>query len=168
MAPLRVDGVPPDEARALLRACGGSSRWVERMIERRPFGSEEAMLSAARDEWFALEPADWREAFAAHPKIGDRDGLRSRVAETRHLAAREQAGVDGAPEDVLSALAAGNAAYEKKFGYIFIICASGLTAEQMLAMMRDRLENDPATELHVAADEQAKITQLRLKRLLQA
>jgi 2-oxo-4-hydroxy-4-carboxy-5-ureidoimidazoline decarboxylase len=165
MAPLHVDGVPPDEARALLRACCGSSRWVERMIERRPFGSEEAMLSAAREEWFALEPADWMEAFAAHPKIGDRNGLRSRSAETRHLAAREQAGVDGAPENVLSALAAGNAAYEKKFGYIFIVCATGLTAAEMLAKLRDRLANDPLTELRMAADEQAKITGVRLKRL---
>lgn len=134
------------------------------MIERRPFGSEEAMLWAARNEWFALEPADWMEAFAAHPKIGDRDGLRSGSAGTRHLAAREQAGVDGAPEDVLSALAAGNAAYEKKFGYIFIVCATGLTAGQMLARLRDRLTNDPATELRVAAEEQAKITELRLKK----
>ena len=132
------------------------------MIERRPFGSEEAMLSAARDEWFALGPADWTEAFAAHPKIGDRDALRSRFAETRHLAAREQAGVEGAPGDVLSALAAGNAAYEKKFGYIFIVCATGLTAGQMLARLRGRLANDPATELRVAAEEEAKITELRL------
>jgi 2-oxo-4-hydroxy-4-carboxy-5-ureidoimidazoline decarboxylase len=135
------------------------------MIERRPFGSEEAMLSAAREEWFALEPSDWMEAFAAHPKIGDRDGLRSGSAGTRHLAAREQAGVDGAPENVLSALAAGNAAYEKKFGYIFIVCATGLTAAEMLAKLRDRLANDPLTELRMAADEQAKITGVRLKRL---
>jgi 2-oxo-4-hydroxy-4-carboxy-5-ureidoimidazoline decarboxylase len=165
MAPLRVDALPPEEARALLRACCGSSRWVERMLERRPFGSEEAMLSAAREVWVALGPADWIEAFAAHPKIGDRDALRSRFAETRHLAAREQAGVDGAPEDVLSALAAGNAAYEEKFGYIFIVCATGLTAGQMLARLRDRLANDPAIELRVAAEEQGKITELRLRKL---
>jgi 2-oxo-4-hydroxy-4-carboxy-5-ureidoimidazoline decarboxylase len=165
MAPLRVDGAPPEEVRALLRACCGSSRWVERMIARRPFGSEAPMLSAARDEWFALGPADWMEAFAAHPKIGDRDALRSRFVETRHLAAREQAGVDGAPEDVLSALSAGNAAYEKKFGYIFIVCATGLTAAQMLERLHDRLANDPVTELRVAAEEQAKITELRLKKM---
>lgn len=123
------------------------------------------MLSAAREEWFALEPADWMEAFAAHPKIGDRDALHTRFAGTRQLAAREQSGVDGAPEEVLSALAAGNAAYEGKFGYTFIVCATGLTAGQMLARLRERLPNDPATELRMAADEQAKITELRLKKM---
>jgi 2-oxo-4-hydroxy-4-carboxy-5-ureidoimidazoline decarboxylase len=165
---LRVDSASPDEARELLRACCGSSRWVERMLARRPFGAEEALLAAARDEWFALDPADWTEAFAAHPKIGDRDALRSGFADTRHFAAREQSGVDGAAEDVLTALALGNAAYEKKFGYIFIVCASGLTAGQMLKALRKRLRNDPAAELRIAAEEQAKITVLRLKKLMQA
>jgi 2-oxo-4-hydroxy-4-carboxy-5-ureidoimidazoline decarboxylase len=165
MAPLRVDRASRDEVRALLRTCCGSSRWVERMLDRRPFGTGDVLLAAARAEWFALDPADWKEAFAAHPKIGDRDALTHRFPDTSHLAAGEQSGVDGAPEDVLTALAAANAAYEMTFGYIFIVCASGLTAEQMLAMLRDRLENDPATELRIAAEEQAKITALRLKRL---
>ena len=151
-----------DEARARLRACCGSTLWVERMLQRRPFGSVEQLLAAAREVWFALDPADWKEAFAAHPKIGDRASLRNRFPETAHLAAREQAGVDGAPSDVLSALAEGNLAYERRFGFIFIVCASGLTAEQMLNMLRVRLNNDPATELLIAAEEQAKITALRL------
>ena len=132
------------------------------MLQRRPFGNVEQLLSAAREVWFALDPADWKEAFAAHPRIGDRDSLRNRFPETAHLAAREQAGVDGAADDVLSALAEGNVAYERRFGYIFIVCASGLTAAQMLEMLQARLKNDPATEIVVAAEEQAKITALRL------
>lgn len=132
------------------------------MLQRRPFGNIKQLLAVAREVWFALEPADWKEAFAAHPKIGDRDSLRNRFPETGHLAAGEQAGVDGAAEDVLSALAEGNLAYERRFGFIFIVCASGKTAAQMLEMLRTRLSNDPATELLIAAEEQAKITAIRL------
>jgi 2-oxo-4-hydroxy-4-carboxy-5-ureidoimidazoline decarboxylase len=165
MAPLRLDQAAPGEARDLLRACCGSTRWIDRMLERRPFGSETAVLTAAREEWFALTPADWQEAFAAHPRIGDRESLQRRFVDTRHLAAREQAGVDEAPEDVLTALARDNDAYHKRFGYIFIVCASGLAAGQMLAMLRERLNHDPATELRIAAEEQATITALRLKGL---
>ncbi|HVL68108.1 MAG TPA: 2-oxo-4-hydroxy-4-carboxy-5-ureidoimidazoline decarboxylase [Vicinamibacterales bacterium] len=165
MARLRVDAAPPGEARELLRACCGSRRWVEAMLARRPFGTLDALLAAARDAWFALDRADWLEAFADHPRIGDREALTQRFPETRHLASREQAGVDGASDDVLTALAEGNEAYEGRFGYIFIVCATGLTAQQMLAMLRRRLENDPLTELRVAAEEQAKITALRLRKL---
>jgi 2-oxo-4-hydroxy-4-carboxy-5-ureidoimidazoline decarboxylase len=164
MASLSVDVASPDEARAWLRACCASTRWVERTLQRRPFGNVEQLLAVAREVWVALEPADWKEAFAAHPKIGDRDALRNRFPETAHLAAREQAGVDGASDDVLSALAEGNLAYERRFGFIFIVCASGLTADQMLQLLHARLRNDPATELLIAAEEQAKITALRLAR----
>jgi 2-oxo-4-hydroxy-4-carboxy-5-ureidoimidazoline decarboxylase len=162
MASLSVDAASIDEARARLRACCGSTQWVERMLQRRPFGNVEQLLAAAREVWFALDPVAWKEAFAAHPKIGDRDALRNRFPGTAHLAAREQAGVDGAANDVLSALAEGNLAYERRFGFIFIVCASGLTAAQMLEMLQGRLNNDPATEILVAAEEQAKITALRL------
>jgi 2-oxo-4-hydroxy-4-carboxy-5-ureidoimidazoline decarboxylase len=164
MASLSVDAASPDEARGWLRACCGSTRWVDQMLQRRPFGNIKQLLADAREVWFALEPADWKEAFAAHPKIGDRAALRNRFPGTAHLAAREQAGVDGASGDVLSALAEGNLAYEGRFGFIFIVCASGLTAEEMLQMLQARLHNDPATELRVAAEEQAKITALRLAR----
>jgi OHCU decarboxylase len=133
----------------------------------RPFGSIEALLGAARAEWLALTPADWLQAFAAHPRIGDRESLARRFPESHHLAAQEQAGVAGAGQDVLAALAAGNAAYEDKFGYIFIVCATGLDAETMLAMLRERLDNDPWTELRIAAEEQAKITALRLTAVCQ-
>ena len=132
------------------------------MLERRPFESRDGMLTAARDEWRALSPDDWREAFGHHPRIGDRDGLRRRFAATRHLSEREQSGVDRASEEALAALAEGNLAYEAKFGYIFIVCATGLSAEAMLAMLQERLENDPEEEILIAANEQARITELRL------
>lgn len=165
MASSPVDTGSAEEARARLRACCGSTRWVERMLDRRPFGSLEALLTAAREEWFALAPDDWKEAFAAHPRIGDREALRHRFPETGEIAAREQAGVDGAAADVLAALAEGNEAYERRFGFIFIVCASGLSARQMLEMLRRRSANDPAAELQIAAGEQAKITELRLRKL---
>jgi 2-oxo-4-hydroxy-4-carboxy-5-ureidoimidazoline decarboxylase len=132
------------------------------MLGRRPFGSREALLSAARAEWDTLDERDWREAFTHHPKIGDREALRERFPSTHALSAREQAGVDSAPDAVLDALADGNRQYEKRFGYIFIVCASGLGAGEMLAMLNARLGNDPGDEIRIAAGEQAKITALRL------
>ena len=135
------------------------------MLQRRPFGTLDAMLDASNDVWFSLTPADWQEAFADHPRIGDREALKRKFAETRHLASREQSGVDAASDDVLEALARGNREYERTFGYIFIVCATGLTADDMLAKLKARLANDPKTELLIAAQEQSKITALRLKRL---
>jgi 2-oxo-4-hydroxy-4-carboxy-5-ureidoimidazoline decarboxylase len=120
------------------------------------------MLSAARQEWFSLSAVDWREAFGHHPKIGERDALGRRFAATAQLSEREQRGVAGASDDVLTALADDNRAYEAKFGYIFIVCATGRTADEMLAMLQQRLGNDPAHEIHIAAAEQARITELRL------
>ena len=161
----RLDRAAPDEARDLLRSCCGASAWVERMMARRPFASHDALMATARDEWFGLQRPDWLEAFGHHPKIGDRDSLRQRFARTAHLSEREQAGVDGASEDVLEALAAGNREYERRFGYIFIVCASGKPADAMLELLRRRLTNPPDVEILVAAGEQAKITELRLKKL---
>jgi 2-oxo-4-hydroxy-4-carboxy-5-ureidoimidazoline decarboxylase len=158
----RVDAASGDEARRLLHVCCGSSRWVERMLARRPFRSTDAMLAAAREEWFALAPSEWREAFSHHPRIGDRESLRRKFTATRHLSAREQAGVDAAPEDVLAALEAGNREYEARFGYVFIVCATGRSAGEMLAMLGARLANEPDEEIRIAAEEHAKITQLRL------
>jgi 2-oxo-4-hydroxy-4-carboxy-5-ureidoimidazoline decarboxylase len=158
----RIDRAADTEARALLHACCGATRWVHRMMARRPFGSREAALEAARTEWFSLSREDWLEAFAQHPRIGDIEGLRKRFPQTRHLAAREQAGVAEAGEEILTGLAEANREYEQKFGYIFIVCATGKTAEEMLGLLRARLTNEPATEIRVAAREQAKITAIRL------
>jgi 2-oxo-4-hydroxy-4-carboxy-5-ureidoimidazoline decarboxylase len=133
------------------------------MLARRPFGSREVALDAARDEWFVLSPEDWREAFSHHPKIGDAESLKRRFPATRDLSAREQADISAASNQTLAALADANRQYEQQFGYIFIVCATGKRADEMLAMLRDRLSHDAETELQIAADEQAKITELRLR-----
>ena len=161
----RLDVASVADARTLLLACCGSARWVDRMLARRPFGSRIGLLTAAREEWNALEPRDWLEAFGHHPKIGDRASLAERFPAMYELSQKEQAGVTGASNAVLDALADGNRAYEDRFGYIFIVCATGKSAEAMLALLRERLSNQPDAELRIAAGEQAKITALRLEAL---
>ncbi len=108
----------------------------------------------------------WLEAFAAHPKIGDVDSLRMTFVGNEKWSAREQAGVDDANEDLIQTLAEANDTYETRFGYIFIVCASGLSAADMLHALQQRLRHDPATEAPIAAAEQRKITHLRLDKLL--
>ncbi len=161
----RIDRASPDEARRLLATCCGSSAWVERMVRRRPFGSAEGLVSGARAAWADLTHTDWLEAFSHHPKIGDRASLARRFAGTGHLSAQEQSGVDDASAEVLDDLATANRTYEEKFGYIFIVCATGRSAAEILALLRARLPNDAPTEIRIAAAEQAKITALRLQRL---
>ena len=136
------------------------------MMARRPFGNNARLLRAARVEWFGLTEADWLEAFSHHPKIGDRAALAARFPASHDLSAKEQAGVGAAHVDVLSELAEANEAYLDRFGFIFIVCATGKTAEEMLALLRERFPNDRATELRMAAEEQGKITALRLGQLL--
>ena len=157
-----LDTATDADARALLARACGSSRWVDRMMERRPFGNDARLLRTARIEWFGLTEADWLEAFSHHPQIGDRTSLATRFPATHDLSAKEQAGIGHAHDAVLSALAEANATYLDRFGFIFIVCATGKTAEEMLALLRARLPNSRATELRIAAEEQAKITALRL------
>ena len=157
-----IDAAPPESARQLLTRACGSARWVDRMLARRPFGSQDALLTAASKEWFALGEADWLDAFSHHPRIGDRAALAARFPVTHDLSAQEQSGVGVAPADVLEQLAAANDRYVERFGFIFIVCATGKSAQEMLQLLRDRLSNDRATELRIAAQEQAKITELRL------
>src|SRR5438874_3586918 len=153
------DELAPAEATELLREVCGSSRWVSTMIERRPFGSREAAFNAADEIWKSLDPSDWLEAFAQHPRIGE---------QTKNsVAAREQSAVKTADDDLRAQLAQVNRDYEQRFGYIYIVCATRKSAEEMLAIARNRLNNDAATELAVAAEEQRKITQLRLAKLLE-
>ncbi len=156
----------PQAAIDELMRCCGSLRWATIMASSRPFRSEQDLYDAADRVWESLTSEDWLEAFGHHPRIGDVEGLRSKFATTRAWASNEQAGAAVASDEVLEALAAGNRAYEERFGYIFIVCATGKGADEMLAILRDRLDNDPKTELPVAAREQSKITRLRLEKLL--
>ena len=158
--------LPQAEARAALTRCCGASRWVESMLAHRPFASHALLLSAAEEAFAQLERPDWLEAFAHHPQIGaDRAELARRFAHTAQLSAGEQAAVAHADSETLDALRDANGAYLARFGHIFIVCASGKSAAEMLGLLRARLPNDPATELRIAAAEQAKITALRLSSL---
>jgi 2-oxo-4-hydroxy-4-carboxy-5-ureidoimidazoline decarboxylase len=149
-------------AAALRRACG-AQRWVERMLARRPFASSEELYASADEEWRASTREDYLEAFGHHPRIGeDLTALRQRFQTTASLSSREQAGVAEADDGTLSSLRDANAAYRERFGFIFIICATGKSAREMLAALESRLRNDPDDELAIAAREHAKITRLRL------
>ena len=158
--------MPESRAKKLLTECCGASRWVSGMLARRPFRSHAAVLSAADEIWRSLEPTDWREAFSRHPRIGERKSAAPQSERGSAWAAGEQSGVEQAREDVRAELAAANREYEQRFGYIFIVFATGKSAEEMLALARARVRNDPDVELHAAAAEQLKITRLRLDKLL--
>jgi len=152
--------------RADLTRCCGSSEWVDLMLQQAPFESVEQVYRLAEQVADSLTAEDWLEAFTHHPQIGDVASLRQKFAQTADWAASEQAGSAEASEATLQALAEGNAAYLKKFGFIFIVCATGKSAEDMLALLQARLPNDPEKELGIAAGEQRKITHLRLEKLL--
>lgn len=163
---LVLNALDAGEAEQALRGACGAERWVKRMLELRPFRSTAELLDSAEREWRQLSREDYLEAFAQHPQIGeDLDALRARFNGPLTTARREQAGVLNAAEGVLLALREGNRAYRERFGFIFIICASGRTAAEMLVALERRLKADPAAELAAAALEQAKITRLRLSGL---
>lgn len=152
-------------ARNALQTCCASPAWIEQMISRWPFANDEAVESAATEIWWSLDRDQWLTAFAAHPKIGDPASLRAKYANTLHWANNEQAGIAAAAEQTLQELAEYNQRYEQRFGYIFIVCATGKSATEMLALLKARIANDAEAELQIAAAEQLKITRLRLKKL---
>jgi 2-oxo-4-hydroxy-4-carboxy-5-ureidoimidazoline decarboxylase len=155
-----------DAARDALAMCCVSSNWIAGMLAGRPFASPGALVDHADAVWHSLGPTDYLEAFEGHPKIGDIRSLHAKYAHTGDLAAGEQAGVAQADEDLIQRLAEGNRAYEERFGFIFIVCASGKSAGEMCAMLEERLQNSRDDELQIAAEEQRKILQLRLEKLL--
>jgi 2-oxo-4-hydroxy-4-carboxy-5-ureidoimidazoline decarboxylase len=161
-----LDAMPESLAKKLLADCCSASRWVSRMLAQRPFKSRAALLSTADEIWRSLDSSDWREAFSHHPRIGERKSAKPQSERGSVWAAGEQSGVEGADDDLRADLAAANREYEQRFGYIFIVFATGKSVEEMLALARERLRNDPDTELRIAADEQWKITRLRLNKLL--
>lgn len=161
-----LNALPTDDFRAALLDCCGSRQWTEGVLQARPFG-DRAQLHAAADSAFAqLGPDDWLEAFRAHPPIGGKHSANPQSARAGHWSQREQAGMAAAPAAVSAAMAEANHQYVRRFGYVFIICASGKTAEEMLIAIQERLRNDPEKELRVAASEQQEITRLRLEKLL--
>ncbi|MEO8193684.1 MAG: 2-oxo-4-hydroxy-4-carboxy-5-ureidoimidazoline decarboxylase [Gemmatimonadales bacterium] len=163
-----LDALPESEAEEVFRFCCGSSQWIHGMIARRPFGSVERVLTAADSVWQETSPEDWHEAFTHHPRIGEKGAAKEQDTRASEWSEGEQAGVRTISAEMGTELAEANRAYEERFGHIYIVCANGRSGEEMLAMARERLANDPQTELRVAAEQQRRITDLRLRKLLGA
>jgi OHCU decarboxylase len=161
-----LNSLPAVAAEEEFLKCCGSMRWARRMSDARPFASVEELLSKADEIWRQLSAEHWLEAFRAHPQIGERKAEATQSHQAATWSAQEQSQAQHAADEVKAAIATGNRAYGHRFGFIFIICASGKSADQILASLNGRLPNDPETEIRIAAEEQRKITQLRLNKLL--
>jgi OHCU decarboxylase len=156
----RFNRMPPAEAEDQLHACFASMSWANRVAAGRPYADFTALLEVCEAAWSELANDEWLAAIKGHPRIGESGGHAPKSSE------REQSGVSAALPESLAALAAENRTYEARFGHVFMISASGLTADDVLAALRQRLSNDPATEADMAAVELRKITRLRLERML--
>ncbi|HEY8203672.1 MAG TPA: 2-oxo-4-hydroxy-4-carboxy-5-ureidoimidazoline decarboxylase [Pyrinomonadaceae bacterium] len=163
-----LNRLPPKQAEAEFLKCCGSTRWAKRMTEARPFEGLKSLLSKADEIWWSLGEDNWLEAFRAHPKIGEKKAATAQSEQAQNWSAQEQSNAQLAAANTKVALAQGNREYEERFGFIFIICASGKSADEILASLKQRLANDPETEIRLAAEEQRKIAQLRLSRMLES
>jgi OHCU decarboxylase len=162
----RFNSLLSGEAERELLQCCGSKEWARIMIAARPFASFDELSAKAEQVWWSLASSDWLEAFHSHPKIGEKKAAAATSDQAKRWSEAEQAEVNTAAQETLTELANLNRQYEEKFGYIFIVCATGKSSEEMLAILRTRLENPADQELRNAAAEQARITQLRLKKLI--
>ncbi|MBE7169749.1 MAG: 2-oxo-4-hydroxy-4-carboxy-5-ureidoimidazoline decarboxylase [Williamsia sp.] len=154
------------QLRTELARCCGSATWIEQMVEIFPVADEKELLPEAERIWNNCSENDWIEAFSHHPRIGDVQTLKERFAATAQWAGEEQAAARQTSDAVLQALKEGNDAYAEKFGYIFIVCATGKSAPEMLHLLQARLHNTAEDEIRIAMQEQNKITQIRLQKLL--
>lgn len=154
-----------NSATEVMLACCGAKRWASQMVALRPIASIIALSEAADRVWAVMTQTDWLEAFACHPRIGER---KAHAASEKSAAwsVQEQAGTSGATSNVMRELADGNAQYEQQFGFTYIVCATGKSADEMLALLKRRLANDRVAELREAAEQQRQITQLRLGKWL--
>jgi 2-oxo-4-hydroxy-4-carboxy-5-ureidoimidazoline decarboxylase len=160
-----LNAMSADNTRETMRRCCGSTAWCSAMVAARPYSDDAAITATADATFDAMSRDAWLEAFTSHPKIGDLSSLRMKFAGNKEWSGGEQSGVNTADDAILQGLADGNRAYEERFGYLFIVCATGKTAAEMLAILQTRLGNDPETEFSIAAGEQRKITHLRLAKL---
>jgi allantoicase len=163
---LRLNTLTEETAAAELRSCCASSEWVRRMLASRPFATWSDLLRAAEEHWWSIDAAQWREAFAAHPRIGETKAAPSQSATAARWSGEEQSRAAAASAETLAELAETNRRYEERFGHTYIVCATGRSAGEMLALAQERLGNTPEAELRVAAEEQMKITRLRLMKLV--
>ena len=154
-----------DAVREIMPCCGSKS-WAQRLTDRRPVSSEASLLTASDQIWRSLQSTDWLEAFHSHPRIGESSGKAPVGSQSTSWSLVEQGQVTTATDTVKADLAGANRVYEEKFGHIFIVCATGKSAAEILAILRLRMQNDGTTELREAAEEQRQITQLRLRKWL--
>ena len=162
----RWNVLPPSEAAQEILPCCGSHRWAHALVRLRPFQDGEAMRVKSDEIWLALDPTDWDEAFASHPRIGEKKATDSAARKSAEWSSQEQSGVGLSSEDIQERLRHANAEYEQRFGRIYIVCATGKSAEEMLAILDRRLSNDEVEELREAAEQQRQITQVRLRKWL--
>lgn len=167
MNPVLASWNEADEAEALesMLACCAARRWAQAMVALRPFSTVENLSLTADEVWSAMEQPDWMEAFAAHPRIGERKAGPARTTAAA-WSRQEQSSTSAAPEQILAQLAEGNLVYEQCFGFTYIVCATGKSAEEMLAILQRRLTNDREAELREAAEQQRQIMQIRLGKWL--
>lgn len=161
------NALPSEAARDELLKCCGATRWAATLEQRRPFASLDELFAQANEVWWALNEGDWFEAFRSHPKIGERKAAASVAQQSQRWSEQEQRGTQHASQDAVEKLSRLNRAYEEKFGFIFIVFATGKPTDEILTLLEQRLKNDPADELRTAAAEQAKITELRLRKLFE-
>jgi OHCU decarboxylase len=157
-----LNDIPHEQAEERLYSCFASHRWARRIADGRPYPDLQSLLAMADQAWSELEPAEWEEALAGHPRIGERGGSSPLASE------REQRGVRSAAAETLADLAEENRRYEARFGHVFLIAAAGLEMDEILAALRERMSNDPVTEASVAATEHRKIARRRLEELFRA
>lgn len=162
----RWNALTTSEAAREILPCCGSQRWAHALARLRPFADVRALLAQSDEIWSQLDPADWDEAFSSHPRIGDRKAPESASRTSAQWSCEEQGGVAHSSEDIQDRLKSANEQYEQRFGRIYIVCATGKSAEEMLAILYRRLDNDEASELREAAEQQRQITQLRLRKWL--
>lgn len=155
----------PEQAETEFLICCGSTVWATKMSEARPFTDLDSLVAVADEIWWSLGEDDWLEAFCAHPKIGERKAAAEQSEQAQSWSAQEQSGVATAAHETVDELAQKNREYEDRFAFIFIVCATGKSSAEMLQMLNERLANDRETELRIAAQEQTKITALRLRKL---
>ena len=162
----RWNQLPPEEAVRAILACCGSIAWARGMVARRPIEDVRSLIAVSEELWKGLTAEGWREAFSKHPRIGERKPPADAGAQSAAWSTQEQASVEDAEQQLRDALAAGNRAYEQRFGRVFIVCATGKSPDEMLSILNRRLANNEAMELHESAEEQRKITNLRLRKWL--
>lgn len=162
----RWNVLPEAEAEEEILSCCGSAAWARELTAHRPFSDESSLVTASDEIWRRLGTQDWMEAFSKHPRIGDRKAPHGAPSRSAAWSEQEQKNVMTTTEAVQGELTEANREYERRFGRVFIVCATGKSAPEMLDILRRRLRNDESVEMQEAAEEQRKITSVRLKKWL--